>query len=98
MTGEVGEVYVLHYDKPIGNSGNRHGTAQHYSGWRRTGSARLGHHANGTSRASLPDAFHRAGIGFRVGYLEPGTRDDERRLKNRHNLPGVCAICKTEGR
>jgi hypothetical protein len=92
MTGEVGTVYTLHFDRRIGADG-RNG-AQHYVGWARgDGQARIAHHRRGTSGVPLVEYAIRQGIGFMVADLRPGTRSDERRLKNRGHHDQRCTVC-----
>lgn len=87
MTGEIGTIYLLHFDAPFSH-------AKHYTGWARHLEARIRHHRNGTSGAKLMDALHAAGIGFQVAKTEYGTRTRERQLKQ-HGATRRCPICQS---
>lgn len=82
---EQGQVYVLHFDGPCGH-------AAHYIGWARNANARIWHHRQG-SGARLTQVLRERGITFTVAAIVPGTRWDERRLKNRGSAKRVCPIC-----
>lgn len=83
-------VYLLHFDTPY-----RH--ARHYTGYARDAKAltrRIEHHAKGTG-ARLMQVVSGAGIGFKLARTWPdGTRDDERKLKNRHGASRYCPLCR----
>ncbi|MCT7984948.1 GIY-YIG nuclease family protein [Laspinema sp. A4] len=86
-------VYLLHYDRPIGNPQQANGMAQHYLGYTRNLSQRLQDHAQGKG-AKLTAAFAEQGIEFEcVRVWKNGTRSLERQLKRRHNHPQLCPIC-----
>lgn len=92
MTGEVGWVYTLHFDKRIGLDG-RNG-ALHYVGWARNLQARLANHAAANGRgAALTDWAVSHGIGWTLADTRPGTRADERRLKRNGHHDQRCSIC-----
>lgn len=92
-------VYLLHFERGIGDAGKRHGQAQHY----------VGYCADGTLRERL--AVHRAGrgaaitaylvgvgIGFEVARVwAPGDKKLERRIKDRKEGPRLCPICDPGG-
>jgi hypothetical protein len=90
MNGEIGVVYLLHFDRPFSH-------AKHYTGFagKSTFEARIAHHRNGTSGAKLMDAIYAAGIGFKVAKTEYGSRSRERQLKAR-GASRRCPICKVE--
>jgi hypothetical protein len=92
MSGEMGTVYLLHFDRPFAH-------ARHYRGWARTANldARIAHHRAGTSGARLMEVIHDAGIGFTVAKTEPGTRARERQLKAR-GASRSCPLCQACGR
>jgi hypothetical protein len=95
---EVGVVYTLHYDKPLGDPMNPRGFARHYTGFatERHLEARIAEHASGTCRARLCMAFHAAGIGFQVVAVEHGvTRERENQLKLR-GATSRCPVCLAE--
>jgi hypothetical protein len=67
-TGEIGSVYLLHFDVPFGH-------AKHYTGWARSLDARLAHHANGQG-ARLTEVVRAAGIGWSLARTWPAARAD----------------------
>lgn len=85
MSIEVGTIYLIHFDEPY-----KH--ARHYIGWARDLDARLEHHRNGTG-ARLLQVLKQNGIGWQLARTWPGTRDQERRLKNRGSAARVCPLC-----
>lgn len=80
-------IYLLEFDKAIGNPSVRHGTARYYLGYcedHRLGK-RLREHAAGRG-AALTRAAVNAGIGWRVVLtIAGGDRAMERRLKSWKN-------------
>ena len=78
---ELGIVYVLKLDAPLGNSRHR---AQFYVGWAVNLDRRLKHHRNGTGAAFTAAAAER-GIGMQVVWSAPGTRALEREIKRWKN-------------
>lgn len=95
MTGEVGVIYLLHFDKPIGDRQRPGMSAQHYTGWSKDGKLfdRLDRHAQGNG-ASITKWAVEHGIGWTVVMLKDGTRDDERRLKRNGHHERRCIICR----
>jgi predicted GIY-YIG superfamily endonuclease len=85
MTGQVGVVYMLHFDKPYQH-------ARHYVGWTDDLLARLDRHASGTG-ARLLEVITQAGIGFTLVRVCEGTRRTERAIKNAHSTPRYCPAC-----
>ena len=94
MTGEMGSIYTIHFDKPLGTSGRN--AAQHYTGWAKNWKQRFARHQNGTSGVPIINAALRAGITFQVVDVRRGTRDDERRMKRNGHHVRRCSICKAE--
>lgn len=93
MTGEIGSIYTLHFNAPIGGSGRN--SASHYTGWAKgDATARIAHHRRGNSGAKIVEHVVASGIGFVVGDIRPGTREDERRIKNNGNHARRCAVCQ----
>jgi predicted GIY-YIG superfamily endonuclease len=94
--GVKGEVYLLHFDAPIGNASNPLATAQHYTGWALDAQARIAHHASGRSDARIMAYLvGTAGIGFRVAQIWTEVdRFFERKLKNRGSAAKYCPICR----
>ncbi len=78
---EPGFIYVLEFSKPLGNE--RH-SARYYVGWARDVETRVNHHRKG-SGAAITRAAAAAGIAMNIIYVMPGTRHDERRVKNQKN-------------
>ncbi len=90
----VGTVYLLCFTR----SGQpaRYAHAGHYIGFASSLAARLEHHRKGTG-ANLLAVIRQAGYDFDcVRTWEEATRDDERKLKNRHASPRLCPRCKAE--
>lgn len=81
-------VYLLHFDKPY-----KH--ARHYLGSTDDLPARLERHRAGNG-ARLIEVISAAGIGFVLARTWEGGRKLERRLKNWHNSPDLCPICKAQ--
>ena len=80
-----GTVYLLHF-----TSAYKH--ARHYVGFTTDLPARLDSHRNGTG-ARLLEVITTAGIGFALARTWPGTRNDERAIKNRKETPALCPMC-----
>ena len=79
MTG----VYLLHLTRPVGH-------AKHYLGWSSDIDKRVATHARGRGNPLV-----RAAGGFELARVWEGAqRDDERKLKDRKNLRGVCPVCR----
>lgn len=81
-------VYLLHFDQPYQH-------ARHYLGSSDDLLARLEAHRCGRG-ARLMEVVVTVGIGFVLARTWPGGRDVERRLKNQHNAPRLCPICRKE--
>jgi hypothetical protein len=82
----LGTIYLLHFEQPYHH-------ARHYLGWTEgLLEKRLGRHMVGNG-ARLVSVVTEAGIGITVARLWSGTRDLERKLKNRKNGPKLCPIC-----
>lgn len=81
-----GTVYLLHFHGKIADH------AGHYIGWTSDIEGRLAQHRAGTG-AKLMRAVHEAGLTFEVAGTWPGTKNDERRLKRRHNHGRYCPVC-----
>lgn len=61
-------VYLLHFDRPIGDITKAHGTAQHYLGWTTDLARRPAAHRAGNG-ARLMAAVAQAGISFQVAAI-----------------------------
>ena len=84
-----GTVYLLHFDKKIGN-------AQHYLGWTsREVVDRVQEHIDGTG-AALPREASRRLIFPELVRTWVGTPLLEKALKKRKNSRGLCPICRPE--
>lgn len=83
---EIGIVYFLRFDRPLGNPEKTHGTAQWYIGWCKAGGLerRLNQHREGKG-ARITAAAVEKGISFELVVCYSGTRADERRAKNYKN-------------
>jgi predicted GIY-YIG superfamily endonuclease len=88
-----GTVYLLHFDRPIGDLDNPHGQAQHYLGFTHDLAQRLDAHRSGNGSAIMA-AVSRAGVGWTLARTWDGDRTLERQLKDRHNSPKLCPICR----
>jgi hypothetical protein len=89
---EVGTIYLIHFDKPIGNLDNPRAQAHHYLGWTTDLPSRLDRHSIGRGSAIMR-AVMNSGVGWKVVKTWPGTRDDERRMKNQKNSKRYCPSC-----
>lgn len=80
MQNEVGTIYVIVFDPPVS------GRIRTYTGWARNLEGRFHYHLMGKGAALTAEAV-RQGVSMRIAWTAPGTRADERRLKNRKNMP-----------
>lgn len=87
----AGTVYLLHFERPFGH-------ARHYLGFTTDLERRLDDHAHGHG-STLMAYVSAVGIGFELVRTWSGGRDLERRLKNWHNGPKLCPVCRrSEGK
>ena len=86
-------MYLLHFDRPIGDTSNPRGFASHYTGWTLDLPARLAAHATGRG-ARLMEVVGEAGIGWQLARVWPGTRTRERSLKGSGGAARRCPICQ----
>ena len=77
MSGPVGVVYLLCFERPFKHARHYVGFCEKLAGV----DSRLEYHANGRG-SRLMAAVSDAGIGFDIVRLWKGTRSDERRLHN----------------
>lgn len=85
----MGTVYLIHFDEKLAH-------AQHYLGY--TGGdldERLERHRNGNG-ARLMQVIKEQGITWHLVRTWDGDRKLERKLKDRHNSPRLCPICRQE--
>jgi hypothetical protein len=90
MTGEMGHIYVVHFERPY-----RH--AQHYVGWTTNLRQRFYRHtAESPLRrgSALMRAVVLAGIAFKVVATWPGTRTQERQIHRHHHANRHCPVCR----
>ena len=86
-------VYLLHFEEPIGDLSNPRGQARHYLGFTDDLEQRLQAHRSGNGSAIMAEVSRR-GIAWQLARTWNGSRDLERRLKNQHNGPRLCPLCK----
>ena len=86
-------VYLLHFERPLGDVSNPHGQAQHYIGFTDDLDARLDAHRKGNG-AAIMAAVSRAGIGWTLAQTCAGGRDLEKQLKRRKKARCLCPLCK----
>ena len=88
----VGVIYLLHFDRPIGDLTNPRGYASHYTGWTLDLPARLVDHAAGRG-ARLMEVVGEQGIGWQLARIWTGTRTRERSLKQSGGAARRCPVC-----
>jgi hypothetical protein len=89
----VGVIYLLHFDRPIGDPTNPRGYACHYTGWTLDLPARLVDHAHGRG-ARLMQVVGELGIGWQLARVWTGTRSRERSLKQSGGAARRCPVCQ----
>lgn len=91
-------VYLLHFERKIGNPDNPRAQAQHYVGYAGDGlHRRLAEHKSGNGSKIM--AFcHQQGIGFCLARTWPdGTRKLEKQIKRWKDIPSRrCPVCRGE--
>ena len=87
-------VYLIHFDKPLGDLSNPRGLAQHYLGFTDDLDARMEAHASGNG-ARIMEVVSKAGISWQLVRTWDGNRDVERKLKDQHNAPRLCPVCRS---
>ncbi len=85
MAGQS-RVYTLHLWPPLAH-------AKHYTGSSNKIKARLTDHALGRGARMLQVQAERGGR-WVLAQVEPGGRDREREIKQQHNTPRRCEVCK----
>jgi hypothetical protein len=85
--------YLLHFERPIGNTDSKTGYAQHYTGSAADLPRRLARHQAG-SDAKIMRAVKQAGIGWVLARTWPGGRDRERQIKAQGGASRHCPVCK----
>lgn len=88
-----GTVYLIHFDRPIGNPNNTRGQAQHYIGWTECLADRLLAHFKGHG-AAIMAFLSQSKIGWQVVRTWEGSRKLERQLKNRKQAKAFCPVCQ----
>jgi hypothetical protein len=89
----VGVIYLIHFDRPIGDLHNPRGFASHYTGWTLDLPARLVDHAAGRG-ARLMQVVGEHGIGWQLARIWTGTRARERSLKRSGGATRRCPVCQ----
>lgn len=87
-----GTIYLIHFDRPIGNLSNPKGQAQHYIGWSSELPSRIKEHAKGHGAAIMAFVVQQ-GIPWWVMRTWRGTRYLERKLKNKRKARQLCPFC-----
>lgn len=85
-------VYLIHFDKPIGNPDNPRAQAQHYLGWANDVLERLDQHKQGSS-ARIMRYVYQNNIGLSIVRLWEGSAYIESRLKLLHDNKSLCPVC-----
>ena len=85
MTGQIGIIYLLHFDQPYHH-------ARHYTGWTEDLLDRLDMHASGHGARLIAVIWH-AGIGFALVRICEGTRRRERAIKHAGGAVRYCPAC-----
>lgn len=88
-----GTVYLIHFDRPIGNPNNPRGQAQHYLGWTGNLTERMLAHVKGQG-AAIMAFLSESKIGWQVVKTWKGGRHLERQLKNRKQASFFCPVCQ----
>jgi hypothetical protein len=89
----VGVIYLLHFDRPIGDPTNPRGYACHYTGWTLDLPARLVDHAAGRG-ARLMQVVGEQQIDWQLARIWTGTRARERSLKRSGGAARRCPVCQ----
>jgi hypothetical protein len=87
-------LYLIHSVLPIGGSGRN--SAQHYLGYSpspSTAALRVQQHRQGNGSCLTRAMMRVSGQRLLLANVWEGTRDDERLLKNRHQLSVLCPVC-----
>lgn len=85
-------VYLLHFERPIGNPASPFGTAQHYLGSSTDLDAELARLRGPNCHAAIMRELCRQGVDWWLVRTWPGSRVDERRRKGRSARP-LCPEC-----
>jgi predicted GIY-YIG superfamily endonuclease len=88
----IGVIYLIHFDRPIGDLRNPRGFASHYTGWTLDLPSRLVLHSQGRG-ARLMQVVGEQGIGWQLARIWTGTRARERSLKQR-GATRRCPVCQ----
>jgi hypothetical protein len=89
----IGVIYLIHFDRPIGDLRNPRGFASHYTGWTLDLPSRLVLHAQGRG-ARLMQVVGEQGIGWQLARIWTGTRTRERSLKRSGGAARRCPVCQ----
>ena len=92
-TSPIGWVYLVCFERAIGDPANPRGSARHYLGWADDVDTRMAEHRAGRG-ARILAACVRQGVGFDVVRMWAGAdRAFERRIKRHHNAWRLCPSC-----
>lgn len=97
------QVYLIHFDRPIGNPDSPHGTARHYIGTTDNLERRLTEHAKGlySKCTRIMGAVHEYGVSWQLARTWERPDGDgyefEQKLKRRKNAAQLCPICRANG-
>lgn len=94
----MGTLYLLHFERPLGDPDRPRASAQHYIGWTNGVSVddRISAHRKGRG-AVITRAAMRQGIEMHLVKTWPGTPNQERRAKKNGHFERRCPICKGDG-
>ncbi len=76
----MGTVYLIHFDRPLGDLANSRGQAQHYLEFTDDLEARLEAHTSGNG-ARIMEVISNVGISWQLVRTWTGDRNVERKLK-----------------
>ncbi|MGO8979019.1 MAG: hypothetical protein ACLQER_06965 [Streptosporangiaceae bacterium] len=93
----TGVIYLLHFDRPIGNTRSKTGYAQHYTGWASNLVTRLAQHMS-RSDAKIVQAFRQAGIGWELARPGPAPAPGSARSRLRAAPPGTAPSARASHR
>jgi hypothetical protein len=87
------QVYLLHFDQPIGDLSKPTGYAQHYTGTARDLAARLAEH-RADPDPKIMQEVRRKGIGWQLARTWEGGHERERQIKRQGGARRHCPVCK----
>jgi hypothetical protein len=91
-----GYIYCLHFTAYIGDQDRPRARCLHYVGHARDVEKRIAEHLAGRGSALTRWAVQN-GVGMLVSAVVPGSKAEERRIKNRKKLGGgICGACTVQ--